>query len=318
MILKRMLLIVLVGCAFTSNVKAQFDAQFSQYWISKNYYNPAAIGLSDELNLSAQFRQQWVGVENAPQSFVFNAEMPAFFLGKNQGIGLMLFNENIGLYQNLNIGVQYAYSIKLFGGQLNLGLQPSVISSRFDGTKVHIPSGDDHNPVDPNIPTTEESGLTFDMSFGLFYHKSEYYLGLSYQHIFQPEVHLGEKYKTQIPAVCYILGGYNYQFPYSLLEVKPSFLFKTDFNFYQLDLNLLFMYNKRLFGGIGYRLNDAVNLCAGFNFGAIKVGYSYDIGLSKISRTSKGSHEIFATYSFPLDFKSGKLIQGRKRSVRFL
>lgn len=318
MILKRISLIVLLSCAFTTYVKAQFDAQFTQYWISKSYYNPAAIGLNGDLNLSAQFRQQWIGVENAPRSFVFNAEMPAFFLGKQQGIGLSLFNENIGLYKNLNIGLQYAYSIKLAGGNIHLGIQPSVVSSKFDGTKVQLPTDDAQSSVDPNIPTTEENGLSFDLSLGAYYQRKNLYLGLSYQHLLQPVILLGESYSTQIPGVLYLMGGYTYHFPYSLLQVEPSFLLKTDFNFYQLDLNLLFTYNKRLFGGFGYRLNDAFSLCAGFDFGKIKIGYSYDIGLSKIGRASKGSHELFATYRFPLDFKTGKLLQGRKRSVRFL
>ena len=38
------------------DAKAQSDAQFSQYYQVKNYYNPAAIGTSDLLNIRGGMR----------------------------------------------------------------------------------------------------------------------------------------------------------------------------------------------------------------------------------------------------------------------
>lgn len=305
-------------CAFAHEAKAQFDAQFSQYWIAKSYYNPAATGLTADINATAQFRQQWIGVKNAPQSFVFNGEMPAFFLGKNHGVGLSLFNESIGLYKNMSIGLQYSYGFRILGGDLRIGIQPAVISSKFDGTQVEIPNSGAHNPNDPNIPVTEVNGITFDLSLGTYYQRKNLYIGFSYMHLIKPTMQLGETNETHIPGTLYATAGYTYLLPNSLLKITPSFLFKTDLTFSQCDLNVTLTYKDRIFGGAGYRVNDAFNLCFGLRFGKVKFGYSYDIGISAISRVSKGSHEVFATYTYKLDLKSGFLLQGKKRSVRFM
>ncbi|MGL5788089.1 MAG: PorP/SprF family type IX secretion system membrane protein [Bacteroidales bacterium] len=316
--LRYTLIFFLLFCAFAQEAKAQFDAQFSQYWISKSYYNPAATGLTKDINVAAQFRQQWVGVKNAPQSFVFNGEMPAFFLGKNHGVGLSLFNEGIGLYNNMSIGLQYSYGFSILGGKLRVGVQPAIISSKFDGTKVEIPNSGAHNPVDPSIPNAEVNGTAFDLSLGVFYEHEKFYAGFSYMHLISPTMQLGETTETYIPGTLYATAAYTYLFPNSLLEITPSFLFKSDMVFSQFDFNVLLTYNEKVFGGIGYRIGDAFNLCFGLRFGKVKVGYSYDIGTSAIGRASKGSHELFATYTYTLDLKSGFLLQGRKRSVRFM
>ncbi|MGL5317638.1 MAG: PorP/SprF family type IX secretion system membrane protein [Bacteroidales bacterium] len=316
--IRRYLICFLLFCAFVTQTKAQFDAQFSQYWISKSYYNPAATGVTPDIQVAAQFRQQWAGVKNAPQSFVFNGEMPAFFIGKNHGAGLSLFNETIGLFKNLSIGLQYSYGFKVLGGDLRIGVQPAIISSKFDGTQVEIPNSGAHNPSDPNIPTTEVNGTTFDLSVGTYYQRENLYAGISYMHLLQPSMQLGETNETYIPATGYITAGYTYLFPNSLLEITPSFLFKMSRSFWQLDMNTLLSYNKKIFGGVGYRTDNSFSVYLGMYIGKVRFGYSYDIGTSAIGRASKGSHEVFATYTYTLDLKSGILMQGRKRSVRFM
>ncbi|MGL4994305.1 MAG: PorP/SprF family type IX secretion system membrane protein [Bacteroidales bacterium] len=298
--------------------KAQFDAQFSQYWVAKNLFNPAVAGTTEDMNLAMQFRQQWVGVENAPVSFVFCGDLPAFFIGKQHGLGLVLSNETIGLYSNMVIGAQYSYSFPLFRGNLSIGAQIGVASSKFDGSKVQIPSSGAHNPIDPNIPTTEESGMGFDVGLGIYYNHKRFHLGISMAHITQSSIDLGENVTIYVPSVIYLNAGYNHKFSNSLLEFRPSMLFKSDMIISQLDLNALFWYNSRFFGGLGYRLGDAVSILVGGEFSNFRFGYSYDLSHSAIGRASSGSHELFVGYRYKFDLNKSFLNQGRKRSVRFL
>ncbi|MGL4780065.1 MAG: PorP/SprF family type IX secretion system membrane protein [Bacteroidales bacterium] len=318
MFLKRISLIVLSGCAFMTSVKAQSDAQFTQYWISKSYYNPAAIGLSNDLNLSTLFRQHTECVGSKQRAYGFKADMPAFLLGTPHGVGVSVFHENITFNKNLRVDLQYAYAVRLAAGNLRLGIQPSVIRTQFDGTKVQLPAGENQNYEDPDISVIKERALNFGLSLGAYYQNKNLYLGLSWQNLFQAAIRSGVNDNTQISGTLYLMGGYTCYFPYSLLQVEPSFLLKTDLNHYQFNLNLLFTYDNRLFGGLGYHLNETVSLCAGFDFGRVRLGYSYGFALSEIFQIRKGSHELFVNYLFPLNFKSGKLNQVRKRSVRFL
>lgn len=316
--LKRGGLFLVLFVVLALEVKAQFDAQFSQYWVAKNYFNPAVAGTGDEMNLAMQFRQQWVGVENAPVSFLFCGDLPAFFIGKRHGLGLVLSNETIGLYSNLVIGGQYSYSFPLFRGNLSIGAQLGVVSSKFDGTKVDIPSSGAHNPTDPNIPTTEESGMGFDLGVGIYYNHKRFHLGVSMAHMTQSTILLGESVEIYVPSIIYLNAGYNHKFVNSLLEFRPSILFKSDKVVSQLDLHALFWYNDRFFAGLGYRLGDAVSIMVGGEFSNFRFGYSYDLSHSAIGRASGGSHELFVGYRYKFDLDKSFLNQGRKRSVRFL
>ena len=54
---------------------AQGDAQFTQYWAVPAYYNPAATGTVDFIRIRGGARLQWLGIENAPRSFLGSADI---------------------------------------------------------------------------------------------------------------------------------------------------------------------------------------------------------------------------------------------------
>jgi type IX secretion system PorP/SprF family membrane protein len=112
----------------------------------------------------------------------------------------------------------------------------------------------------------------------------------------------------------YVMAGYAYDAG-TLLQIKPSILAKTDAASTQLDINLLADYNNQFWGGVSYRLQDAIVALVGVKFGSFRVGYSYDVTTSKIRGYSSGSHEIMLGYCFkPMDKKPTQ----KHHSVRFL
>jgi len=92
--------------------------------------------------------------------------------------------------------------------------------------------------------------------------------------------------------------------------ITAAFNFKHQNKFNQLDLGIY--YSKNLLNlGIWYRgipvfepvpdysSNDAIIFLMGFNLERFKVGYSYDLTLSRLSNAvSKGTHEISLSYQF--------------------
>ena len=107
--------------------------------MAKPYYNPAVAGASEDLNIMALARMEMIGVHGAPKSFFVTADMP-LALGKTQhGVGVAIFTEAIGLFQNTHAALQYAYKYKLLGGVLSGGLQFGIVNQSFDGTKVITP-----------------------------------------------------------------------------------------------------------------------------------------------------------------------------------
>ena len=86
--------------------------------MAKPYYNPAVAGATEDLNILALARLEMIGVHGAPKSFFITADMPLALGKTNHGVGLVVFTEAIGLFQNTHVGAQYAYKYKLFGGVL--------------------------------------------------------------------------------------------------------------------------------------------------------------------------------------------------------
>ena len=97
--------------------QAQDDVAYTQYWTVPNYYNAAAIGSTDFIRLRGGMRMQWVGIDNAPKSFLITADSPFKLLGKRLGAGFVMQQESIGVYKNMNLTAQVAYGFKSWRSQ---------------------------------------------------------------------------------------------------------------------------------------------------------------------------------------------------------
>ena len=142
---------------------AQVDAIFTQYWAVPNYYNPAAIGTTDFVQIRGGARLQWVGIENAPKTFLITADSPFKLFNKRVGAGIVLNQESIGLYNTLSAAAQLSYKLKFFKGTLSLGVQLGFLDEKFRGSEVKLPdgSGDDSTSTEDGNSTggtTEEIG----------------------------------------------------------------------------------------------------------------------------------------------------------------
>ncbi len=319
-----LLVLAMVATGLDSN--AQSDAQFSQYYQVKNYYNPAAIGTSDLLNIRGGMRMQWVGIDNAPKTFAMTAEMPFKLFNKRFGVGMLMQQESLGLYKNMNIGVQAGYKLKLFKGELTAGLQLGFINETFKGTEVILPDGDNyHENNDEAIPMNDLNGNAFDLGVGVFYTRGMWWGGLSMTHLTQPTISLKSEtgdntmeksYEFQVGRTLYFMAGCNIPIKNTLFELMPSVFVKSDFTFTTGEATVRLRYNKFLTAGIGYRYNDAVTISLGAEFKGFFLGYAYDYATSEIAKASSGSHEIFAGYSLKLDLSEKN--KNKHKSIRIL
>ncbi|MGL4293699.1 MAG: PorP/SprF family type IX secretion system membrane protein [Bacteroidales bacterium] len=299
-----------------NSVVAQQEAQISQYWALPGYINPAALSLNDRLTVSALDRMQWTGIPNAPKTFFVTAETPFKLMKKKHSAGIIVVSDRAGLFANTDFALQYAFRLKLWQGELSLGLRVGFTSQSFDGTKVDIPDSPEHVGSSGDIPTTNVSAMGFDAGVGAFYYHPRFYAGLSASHLTQSELELDEKSFIQLKRVYYFTAGGNIPLRNPLYELHPSVLVKSTFQNTQFDMTMRLMYNKMFWGGISYRWNDAVVLMAGAEIKGIRFGYAYDIGTSPIAKASNGSHEIFAAYALKIDFSPKS--KNKHKSIRIL
>ncbi len=308
------LFIVLFVSGFGS-VYGQWDAQISQYWRMKNFYNPAFIGETANIESSMLHRRQWVGVTHAPVTSVVSLNMPVKFFGKDHGIGAVITNESIGLYSNTYMFGQYTYKFKFKNNRyLHIGIQGGLMNIDFDAAKIHIPNSNYHNESDPAKPDVG-GDKKIDAGLGIAWITSKYYIGLSTTHLWEPTFELNDNYSAYIARTYYLMGGYNIKLNNPLIELQPSAFIKTDVVTYQFDITAKLEYNKMFNGGISWRKDEGFVFLLGVKIRNIDAGYSYDLSTSAISKVSDGSHELFIRYSIPLHKK--REMSGSK-SIRIL
>lgn len=306
---------------------AQNDPQFVQYWAVPTFYNPAYLGQKEFVRIRLGANLQWLGIKRAPQSYIVTADMPVK-LGKKQrmGVGVTGMMESIGLYGNTWVSAQASYQFHVLKGVLSVGIQPAYYNTKFKGSEVYIPEGDDyHQPDDEALPKEDVAGQAFDLSAGISYTHKYFSVGISALHILEPKIELSEdnasdtettQFSATVPRQMYFMADGNIPIKNSLFSLQPSLLVRTDFSNFSAEVTLRSTFKQFISFGLGYRWKDALSAMIGAEFKNFFLGYAYSYPLSPLNRASSGSHEIVAGYMVKLNF--GDKNKNKHRSIRIM
>ena len=310
--LRRIPIVVLLALSALA-ARAQYDVSFGHYWTMEPSFNPAAVGKESKLNIAAAYALQMAGFEHNPNTMYVAADMPFYALKSYHGAGVQFINDNIGLFSHKRIGLQYAYQPQLLGGKMSVGVQLSMLSETFDGSKVDVIDAND-----PALATSSINGTGFDISAGIYYKHRNWYVGISGLHLNAPTVELGDKNELAVSSSYYLTGGYNIRLKNPFLSIQTSVLGRTDGVVYRADVSgrLLYTHEKRvMYAGLSYSPTNSVTVQIGGDIKGIRVGYSYEVYTSAIS-IGNGSHELFVGYQTELNlYKKGRNLH---KSVRYL
>lgn len=333
--MKRLLLtIVLINLFFISN--AQQDPQFTQSFSNKLFPNPAVAGSNDAICATLLGRNQWTGFDGKPETYMLSIHAPFKdpLFHKSHGVGLSVFQDKLGQEKNFGLKVAYAYRHhglvvpnSVLSGGIGVGFMNKSIENDWRESETN-------GGTDPSIPYNGASDMALDFDFGLFYKiPQKLYFGISTTHLNESQLKKSldnpnavlntPSFKYKIKRHYYIMAGYTYALN-PQIDLKPNLFVKTDAVSTTFDLNVVAEYDKTFWGGINYRLQDAIAPMFGYNYnlggkgikgGTLRVGYSYDITLSQLRKHSSGSHELVLSYCFKII--PTPTIQ-RHRTVRFL
>lgn len=294
----------------------QQDPMFTNNMHYKLGVNPGFAGAEDVISGIILNRYQWEGMPGGPKTLVFSVDGAVNLFGAPGGLGLNIVSDQLGYEDNTMINASYAYKADLSIGTLGIGLSFGVFNKSVNG-QWEVPEGDLYTQPgsDPGIPQGEVSQLAFDFGTGLYLSANNYYLGASVTHLNQADIKFDEQAVTYMARHYYLTGGYNIRLADPLFELRPSFMFRSDLASWQVDLNTNLVYDDRFWGGLTYRVNDAVALLMGLELeNGLKVGYSFDLVTSAIGYYGFASHEIFVSYSIDLEKSRSK----KYKSIRFL
>lgn len=297
----------------TMGARAQYDPYFSHYFDMQPSFNPAAAGKEAKLNITGTYAMSMAGFENSPQTMVFSGDMPFVAIKNVHGVGLQLMSDKLGLFSHQRISLQYALRKKLGNGWLSVGVQPGIITEKFNGSSVDL-----IDETDPVFSKSDIDGNTFDLAAGIYYSGKNWYAGISAQHLTSPTVLLGETNELKIDGTYYLTGGMDFQLRNPLMKVATSAVVRTDGVAYRGDITgrLIYNYQGRMFyAGATYSPTNSVTTLVGGQFQGVIIAYSFEIYTNGIS-FKNGSHEIFLGYQ--MDVNLSKKGKNRHQTTRTL
>lgn len=284
---------------------AQQDVQFTQFANNKLFFNPGVAGSSGAICITAAHRTQWAGFNGAPSTQNVNAEIPIGILH-----GAVLVNitaDKIGFFQDITAGVGYAFQYDLGIGTLGAGFEVDFRNKQLTSGAWITPDAG----FDPFVATFNTTDLRPDLNFGVFFNSPTIWGGISSSRLLAADLLLESN--TTPPSIgkiksarhYYLMGGYNWEIPSTDIVLKPALMVKSDFLAKpQIDVNVAALYNNLIWGGVSYRLEDAISIMAGYYIKPyFRITYSYDLTTSALRTVSSGSHEIMAHYCFSIEVK---------------
>jgi len=302
------------------------DPEFSQYYAAPLYLNPAFTGTTNDHRFIANYRNQWPniakGYVTTALSYDYNMQ------NANSGVGFLVTMDQAGtagmkssqfsfLYSYRVVvankwviasGLSFGYAFRsidynrlIFGDQL-----------QFD-SKAQVPSDD---------PALFNLGMSnyFDFNSGVLAYNKTFWVGFSASHLNQPNRSLLNQ-EAILPIKASLHGGIRLPLNSGPLKrgqgavLSPSFVYKRQGKFDQLDLGVYFLYQP-IVVGLWYRgipikqdipdnmSQDAVVVILGFQLASMEIMYSYDFTVSRLGSMSGGTHELALKYKFEIQRNS--------------
>lgn len=293
---------LLLGAAVT--LEAQQQPQFTQYMFNTVTFNPATAGLSGAICATGFGRSQWMGYQDeygnniGPASYGLSFDMPVYAI--SSGAGLSFRYDRIGYERNLDARLHYAFHRVFSKNQiLSFGLSLGMINKSIDYAGLHP------GEPDPSLPSSgKESGTMTDFDLGVHYKfPRKFYAGFSVANLLGSSTKIGGP-EYQLARHYYLMAGYDIFLEqrrnYRPIMLTPGFLLKATSGAVKVDIHAILTYDDFLWGGVVYRIDNAIGVMAGVKYYGFSVGVAYDYTLNANFGDGRSSMEFFVKYCYPI------------------
>lgn len=301
---------VMFLCAMTLlsfALRAQQEPMYSQYMFNMLNINPAYAGNRASDNITALYRNQWIGLDGAPKTMTLTWDRRK--TDGNVGYGLQLYSDQIGVEKTTGVQLFYAYRIPFENAYLSFGVSGGVLNYQANYSQV--------TTIQPGDPLFQQdvNGWLPTAGFGILFASEYWYIGASVPALLH----------TKIDAVNYLdqndFGGSNHYFltgGYAFdvsegVKMKPSLLLKAVQGApFEFDINMNVWFMNILGVGASYRTGDALVATLEFQLlPQLRLGYAYDYTISDLRSYNRGTHELMLRLEIGSGGKSDKILSPR-------
>ena len=319
------IVVSLIGIFSTLMAYAQ-DPEFSQYYAAPLYLNPAFTGTTTDHRFIANYRNQWPNIARGYVTTALSYDYNLYHF--NSGVGFLVTMDKAGTagMKSSQFNFLYSYRVSIankwvIASGLNFGyaFRTLDLNKLIFGDQLQF---DPKGQVPSDDPALFNLGMShyFDFNAGLLAYNKSFWFGFAASHINQPNRTLLSQ-EAPLPVKTTIHGGVRIPLNRRPLKserqavLSPSFVYKNQGRFSQLDVGAYFLYDPVVLGlwyrGIpigqnvaGNLKQDAVVVILGFQLQRVEVMYSYDFTVSALGPVSGGTHEVALKYKLAIAMKS--------------
>lgn len=279
---------------FLTPVKSQAQQQafsYNQYADNLIVLNPAYSLLDKSGSISGLGRRQFIGIEGAPTTLLFNGSLPIPSI--NAAAGLFVVNDQFAVERLTEVNAFFAKAI-------SLNEQTKLAVSLNAGIKSYRAN---YLLLDPNDPTfgIDVRETQPNIGFGVMLFTERYYIGLSAPQLMIQRLGTASVQQAgYLQSHYYLTGAYLFNSAEDLV-IKPAILaaYTKDL---PVNLNIsTTIYLKNLLGiGVNYNTNRLFAGMLSVHGKKFKIGYSYEFGTSagKLQGYNNATNEIALSYRF--------------------
>lgn len=282
--------------------KSQQLDQWTQFYLNEYIVNPATAGSDEYFNAFAQYRDQWVGMTDAPRTAYISVDGP--IVNKNMGIGASIISDVVGYNRKTQFMASYAYHLKLSEKyNLSFSLSAGLGQYSVDAGKIEL-----ERSIDIALSNSFETFWAPDFGVGTRFQAKNWHVGLYVPQIANIKAQYYDDYgndDNRLNRHYYLTAGYRYDIGSSDFAVEGNFLGRYAHPIDAFDFQVRGIYKDMIWVGGLYRTGlianqdpVAIGIMAGYAFqNNLTIGYAYDIPMN-FNNASFSTHEVVLGIKF--------------------
>jgi type IX secretion system PorP/SprF family membrane protein len=295
--MKKLLVYIFIGFSFAAHSQ---DPQFTQFYANPIYLNPAFAGSKVCPRFAMNYRNEWPSLTG--NYVTYSMSYDQYFKNISGGIGVIGMHDQQGqgtIYTSM-LGLVYSYHLKAGRKwRVMFGARAAMFNKYLDWDKLTF--GDMIDPRRGFIYQTGDvqrggSRYFFDASAGVVAYNKHFFAGFAAHHLNRPDEsmiigssNLPIRMTGHMGANIELGSKSQYR---NITSIMPNVIYQYQNGFQEIMVGTYVKYGAFNVGA-WYRNLDAFILSIGVDTGKFKLGYSYDITVSKLNNgVSGGSHEI--------------------------
>lgn len=297
----KLFILAMIFIASLGNASWSQDPTFTQFYSNPVYLNPALAGSTGCPRIALNYRNEWPQLTG--NYVTYSAAFDTYAKSISGGIGIIALHDQQGqgTIQTSMIGGVYSYNLKVNRKfSLMFGARAAYFQKFLDwdkltfGDMIDARRGFIYQTGD--VPRGNGRRGFFDASAGFVGFGKGFYFGGAVHHLNRPDesMILGQ---SRLPmrftghAGADIPIGAKGRYA-STTSIMPNIIYQYQNGFQELSIGTYIKYGNFTVGA-WYRNRDAFILCFGITTEKFKIGYSYDLTVSKLGNgISGGSHEV--------------------------